>query len=80
MCVIPSMSATPALVYSTKSPRTVQPYARLAFAVLLAWPTWIAFHNEYGNIPVVSDVSTAIHEFGHILFMPFASRSSAARW
>jgi hypothetical protein len=33
--------------------------------------TWSAFHNEYGNVPLVTDVSTAIHEFGHMLFMPF---------
>src|SRR5437868_11577943 len=58
-------------VSSTNSPRTLQSYARLALAGLLALLTWSAFHSEYGNVPLVSDVSTAIHEFGHMLFMPF---------
>jgi hypothetical protein len=65
------MGATTSSVSSTDSPGTIQSYLRLAFAALLAWLTWNAFHNEYGYIPIVSDVSTAIHEFGHMLFMPF---------
>ena len=65
------MGATTSSVSSTDSPRTIQSYFRLAFAALLAWLTWGAFHDTYGNVPIVSDVSTAIHEFGHMLFMPF---------
>jgi hypothetical protein len=65
------MPATSTRVDSSKWPRSVETYARLAFAALLAPLTWIAFHNEYGYLPLVSDVSTAIHEFGHMLFMPF---------
>jgi len=65
------MGATSSSVDSTISSRTGQSYARLALAGLLALLTWSAFHNEYGNVPIVSDVSTAIHEFGHMLFMPF---------
>ena len=65
------MGATTSSVSSTDSPRTIQNYLRLAFAALLAWLTWGAFHDAYGNVPIVSDVSTAIHEFGHMLFMPF---------
>ena len=65
------MGATTSSVSSTDSPRTIQSYLRLAFAALLAWLTWVAFHNEYGYVPIVSDVSLAIHEFGHMLFMPF---------
>ena len=49
----------------------VPSYARGAFAALLTWLTWIAFHDAYGYVPLVTDVSTAIHEFGHMLFMPF---------
>src|SRR4051812_16452616 len=56
---------------STDSAVTIQSHLRLAFAALLAWLTWAAFHDAYGNVPIVSDVSTAIHEFGHMLFMPF---------
>jgi hypothetical protein len=65
------MGATTSSVSSTDSPRTIQSYLRLAFAALLAWLTWGAFHDTYGHAPIVSDVSTAIHEFGHMLFMPF---------
>jgi TRAP-type C4-dicarboxylate transport system permease small subunit len=65
------MGATTSSVSSTDSPRTIQSYLRLAFAALLAWLTWGAFHDTYGYVPIVSDVSTAIHEFGHMLFMPF---------
>src|SRR3954467_11429222 len=65
------MGATTSPVSSIDSPRTIQSYLRLAFAGLLALLTWNAFHNEYGNVPLVTDVSTAIHEFGHMLFMPF---------
>jgi TRAP-type C4-dicarboxylate transport system permease small subunit len=65
------LGATISSVSSTDSARTIERYLRLAFAALLGWLTWIAFHNEYGNVPIVTDVSTAIHEFGHMLFMPF---------
>jgi len=65
------MGATRASISSIDSPRTIDSYLRLAFAALLAWLTWLAFHNEYGYVPIVSDVSLAIHEFGHMLFMPF---------
>src|SRR5204863_6267935 len=64
------MGATTSSVSSTDS-RTIQSYLRLAFAALLTWLTWGAFHDAYGNVPLVTDVSTAIHEFGHMLFMPF---------
>jgi hypothetical protein len=44
---------------------------RLAGVVLLAWLAWTAFHSEYGRLPLLGDVDVAIHECGHILFMPF---------
>jgi hypothetical protein len=65
------MGATTSSVSSPDSLRALQLYARLALAALLAWLTWSAFHNAYGNVPIVTDVSTAIHELGHMLFMPF---------
>jgi hypothetical protein len=49
----------------------LQRYARLGLAAVLAWLTFLAFHNEYGYIPLLSDIDLAIHEFGHMLFMPF---------
>jgi hypothetical protein len=56
---------------SADSPRTLQKYGRLALAVVLALLAWSAFRNEYGYIPLLSDIDLAIHEFGHMLFMPF---------
>ena len=65
------MGATTSPVGSTDSPRTLQRYARLALAVVLAWLAWIAFRDELGYVPLLSDIDLAIHEFGHMLFMPF---------
>jgi hypothetical protein len=65
------MGATSSSVRSSNSPRILQSYARLALAGLLALLAWVAFHNEYGYIPLLSDIDLAIHEFGHMLFMPF---------
>jgi hypothetical protein len=65
------MGATSPSIDSTDSQRKLQRYARLALAALLTLLAWSAFHNEYGYIPLLSDIDLAIHEFGHMLFMPF---------
>src|SRR5712672_1998283 len=65
------MGAAPPSIGSVVSPRTLQRYPRLALAVLLVLLAWVAFHNAYGYIPLLSDIDLAIHEFGHMLFMPF---------
>jgi hypothetical protein len=65
------MGATSPSIGSADSPRTLQRYGRLALAVVLALLVWSAFRNEYGYIPLLSDIDLAIHEFGHMLFMPF---------
>ena len=65
------MGARSPSIGSTDSPRALQTYARLALAVVLALLAWSAFRNEYGYIPLLSDIDLAIHEFGHMLFMPF---------
>jgi hypothetical protein len=65
------VSAAPSTVDASNPTRNLERYARLAFASLLTWLSWGAFHDAYAYIPIVSDVSTAIHEFGHMLFMPF---------
>ena len=57
--------------FSSTSSATARRYARLALVAVLALLAWSAFHDEYGAIPILSDVDTAIHEFGHMLFMPF---------
>jgi hypothetical protein len=58
-------------VASSDSPCTAQTYARLALAAVLALLTFHAFRDELGYIPLLSDIDLAIHEFGHMLFMPF---------
>ena len=68
---IDPIGATSSSVDSSDSPRTLQSYARLALAGLLALLAWSVFRNEYGYIPLLSEIDLAIHEFGHMLFMPF---------
>jgi hypothetical protein len=63
--------ATSSSVGSSDSPRTLQSYARLALAAVLAWLAWVAFRDDLGYVPLLSDIDLAIHEFGHMLFMPF---------
>lgn len=65
------MGATSSSVGSSDSPRSLPSYVRLALVALLAWLAWGAFHDAYGVVPLVSDIGIAIHEFGHVLFMPF---------
>jgi hypothetical protein len=65
------MGAASPSIDSADSPRTLQRYARLALAAVLALLAWSAFRNEYGYVPLLSDIDLAIHEFGHMLFMPF---------
>jgi hypothetical protein len=46
--------------------------ARIVLTLCLIPLAWHAFHDhEYGYVPLVSDMDLAIHEFGHMLFMPF---------
>jgi hypothetical protein len=65
------MGVTTSSVGSSDSPRTARSYARLALAALLAWIAFGAFHGESGYVPLLGDIDLAIHEFGHMLFMPF---------
>jgi hypothetical protein len=65
------MGASPSSVQSGDSSRTAQSYARLALAAVLALLAFHAFHDDLGYIPLLSDIDLAIHEFGHMLFMPF---------
>ena len=66
-----SMGATSSSVSTTDSATAARRYARLALIAVLALLAWSAFRDEYGTVPLLSDVDTAIHEFGHMLFMPF---------
>jgi hypothetical protein len=65
------MGETSSSIGSSDSSRSFQRYARLALAALLAWLAFGAFRDEYGTVPLVGDIDLAIHEFGHMLFMPF---------
>ena len=44
---------------------------RVGLTLLLAFLGARAFQDEYGQVPLISDIGVAIHEFGHNLFMPF---------
>ena len=68
--VDPTGAPSPA-VGASDSPRALQSYARVALAAVLAWLAWVAFRDELGYVPLLSDIDLAIHEFGHMLFMPF---------
>ena len=52
------------------SPST-QRWFRLALTLLLIPLGMKAFGSEYGEVPILSGINLAIHEFGHMLFMPF---------
>src|SRR6266513_6155444 len=65
------LGATSSPVSSTDSAISARRYSRLALVVVLALLAWSAFRDEYGTVPILGDVDTAIHEFGHMLFMPF---------
>jgi hypothetical protein len=65
------MGATGTSAGSTDLARSAQKNARLALAGVLCLLAWIAFRDELGYVPLLSDIDLAIHEFGHMLFMPF---------
>lgn len=65
------MGVTTSSIGSIDSPRTAQSYARLALVGLLALLALSAFRGDSGYVPLLSDIDLAIHEFGHMLFMPF---------
>jgi hypothetical protein len=44
--------------------------ARLALTAALIPLGLMAFRVETGYVPLLSDINTAVHEFGHLLFMP----------
>src|SRR4051812_26832386 len=45
--------------------------ARIGLTLLLLPLGISAFRSEYAVVPLLSDIDTAVHEFGHMLFMPF---------
>lgn len=65
--VAPSNAAAPSRIVAQS--RTT--WFRLGFLALLALLAWNAFRDDYGTVPLVSDIDVAVHEFGHMFFMPF---------
>lgn len=53
--------------------------AKLAFVVVLAWLARRAFHDETAYLPNLDDIDAAIHEAGHIVFMPFCRDDHSRR-
>ena len=51
-------------------------WARVALTFLLVPLGFHAFADQYGTVPILSDIDVAIHEFGHMLFMPFGDSHS----
>src|SRR5205085_4913438 len=51
--------------------RNVIRWARIALTLVLIPLGMHAFGSEYGEVPILSGIDLAIHEFGHMLFMPF---------
>jgi hypothetical protein len=49
----------------------IQSFARITLAAILVLLTLHAFRDDFAYIPLLSDIDLAIHEFGHMLFMPF---------
>ncbi len=64
------MSATTPTIGTATTPSN-QRYLRFALIALLSWLAVSAFRDPLGVVPLVSDIDLAIHEFGHMLFMPF---------
>ena len=50
---------------------TIIRWARILLSLALIPVSWHAFHDAYAEIPLVSGIDLAVHEFGHMLFMPF---------
>jgi hypothetical protein len=50
---------------------TIVRWARILLTLALVPLGLHAFGDQYGTVPLLSDIDLAIHEFGHMLFMPF---------
>lgn len=46
-------------------------WGRIGLTLLLIPLGVSAFKDEYGRIALIGDIDVAVHEFGHMLFMPF---------
>ena len=46
-------------------------WARILLTLVLIPLSITTFRDRYGKVPFLGDIDLAIHEFGHMLFMPF---------
>lgn len=46
-------------------------WARIALTLVLIPLSVATLHDRYGKVPFLGDIDLAIHEFGHMFFMPF---------
>lgn len=46
----------------------------MLLTLLLVPLSWHAFHDPYGEVPLLSGIDLAIHEFGHMLLVSSPSR------
>jgi hypothetical protein len=46
-------------------------WARIVLTLILVPLSITTFRDRYGKVPFLGDIDLAIHEFGHMLFMPF---------
>lgn len=73
--ILPASPTPPPNPYAYTAPRDdthkVIMWARIGLTLLLIPLGRSAFNDEYGFIPLIGDINTALHEFGHMLFQPF---------
>jgi hypothetical protein len=50
---------------------TIIRWSRILITLALVPLSWYTFHDRYGKVPFLGAIDLAIHEFGHMLFMPF---------
>lgn len=46
-------------------------WGRILISLALVPLSWYAFHDRYGKVAFLGGIDLAVHEFGHVLFMPF---------
>jgi len=71
----PDTTPRPRNPYEYTAPRDDTPriirWARIGLTLLLIPLGMNAFKDEYGVVPLIGGIDLAVHEFGHMLFMPF---------